>query len=150
MRAPWRGPAADGVKVTVTLQLEDAARFAIQVLLEIKKSPAFVPEIATPLIAIGELPRLVKVTGLAIPDDPSATPSHTRLLGSTRTPTTRQPVKEKAFRKRIALKSKVFAEFRPIVLGCFAPSVLVTFSGFILLTRKAQSPRMRAINQRKQ
>lgn len=92
------------MKVTVTLQLEDAARVALQVLFEIKKSAALVPETATPLIAIGELPRLVKVTAFGIPDDPRFTPPHTRLLGSIRTPTTRQPVTQYTFRKRIALR----------------------------------------------
>lgn len=148
MSVAWRNPAADGVKVTVTLQLEDAARIAPQVLLEIRKSPAFVPEMAILLIAIVEVPRLVNMMELGVPEDPRATLCHTRLFGVIRTPATRQPVRK--LRKRLAVRSKPFAEFRRLVLDCFTSSVLVTSSGFILLTGKAQSPRMTAMKQRKQ
>jgi len=44
VRVASRVPAASGMKTIVTVQLEEAARLAPQVLLEIAKSPALLPK----------------------------------------------------------------------------------------------------------
>ena len=135
MSVPCRGPAADGVNVTVTLQLEEAARVAPQVLLEIEKSPAFDPEIAMLSIATAEVPRLVRVTVLGVPDDPSATSPHTRFWGSIRTPATKQPVTQNTFRKRIALRNNRSVRHQPSMFP-FDLRVKKPSSSFILLGGK--------------
>lgn len=56
-----RAPDAVGLKTTVALQLAEAARVAPQVLAEIVKSPAFVPDIATLLMVMDEVPRFFSV-----------------------------------------------------------------------------------------
>jgi len=139
VRVASRAPSASGVKVIVTVQLEEAARLPPQVLLEIAKSPALAPEIPILLIAIGEVPMLLKVTAFGFPVEPKATPPHTRLLGSMRTPTTKQPDKVRTM-KRIVAGSKLIARFRVTVLRRFALRVIATSSGFILLGGNRMSP----------
>jgi hypothetical protein len=136
------------VKVTVTVQLADAARLAPQVLLEIRKSPALVPEIPMLPIEIAELPMLFRVTVFGVPDEPRATLPQARLLGEMRTPSTRQPVKPRRLRKRIAQRSRLPAGSRPVVRGCGALRVVVTCAGCIVLAGEPVSPRMKAIKQR--
>ncbi|MGC1424441.1 MAG: hypothetical protein WA815_18950 [Terracidiphilus sp.] len=128
VRIASRAPGACGVKVIVAVQLEEAARLALQVLLEIAKSPAFVPEIPILLIAIGEVPMLFRVTAFGVPVEPKATLSHARLLGSMRTPATTQPASIRTLRK-IEARSKLPARLRPTVLLWFAVRVIVTSSG---------------------
>ena len=115
VRVAPRVPAASGVKTIVTVQLEEAARLAPQVLLEIAKSPALAPENPILLIAIGEVPMLLRVTAFGFPVEPKATLPHTRLLGSMRTPTTMHPVKVRTTR-RIVARSKLTARFQLTVL----------------------------------
>ena len=62
VRVASRVPAAWGAKIIVTLQFEEAARLAPQVLLEMEKSPALVPDIAILPRAMAEVPRLFTVT----------------------------------------------------------------------------------------
>ena len=144
-RVASRVPAASGVKVIVTVQFEEAARLVPQVLLEITKSPAFVPEIPMLLIATGEVPMLLRVTMLGVPVEPTATLPHARLLGSMRTPTTRQPATARTMRQIVA-GSRLPAQFRQTVLGWFALRVIVSSSGFAEGTRR--SPRTKAMRQR--
>ena len=135
VRVASRFPAASGVKVIVAVQLEEAARVAPHVLLEIAKSPALVPEIPMLLIASGESPMFLSVTALGVPVEPTVTLLHTRLLGSMRTPTTRQPDRARTAR-RIVAGSKLPAQLRLTMPG-FALRVIVTSSGFIRRRRKA-------------
>jgi hypothetical protein len=139
VRVASRAPSTSGVKVIVTVQLKEAARLAPQVLLEIAKSPALVPEIPILSIAVGEVPMLLKVTAFAVPLEPKATLPHTRLLGSMRTPTTKQPDRVRTM-KRIVAGSKLTARFLLTVLRRFALRVIATSSGFILLGGNRMSP----------
>jgi hypothetical protein len=142
-----RVPAACGVKIIATVQLEEAARLSPQVLLAIAKSPAFAPEIPMLVIAICEVPTLLTVTTFGVPVEPKATLLHTRLRGATRTPTTRQPVKGRRMRKIIA-RRKLRAQFRLRVPRWFSLRVIVTSSGFIRHGGKRMSPTMKAMRQR--
>jgi len=92
-----------------TVQPEDAARLAPQVLLEIAKSAALAPEIPILLIEIAELPILLNVTVCGVPVEPRETLPHERLLGVTRTPATKQPARVRAMRK-FATRSKLPAQ----------------------------------------
>jgi len=139
VRVASRAPSASGVKVIVTVQLEEAARLPPQVLLEIAKSPALAPEIPILLIAVGEVPMLLKVTAFGVPLEPKATLPHTRLLGSMRTPTTKQPDRVRTM-KRIVAGSKLTTRFLLTVLRRFALRVIATSSGFILLGGNRMSP----------
>jgi hypothetical protein len=65
-----RAPAAVGLKVTDAVQLADAARLAPQVLPEMAKSPAFVPEIAMLLMEIDDVSPFVSVADFAALVDP--------------------------------------------------------------------------------
>ena len=62
MRLADRVPFAEGVKVTLTVQLAATARLAPQLLAEIVKSAALAPEMAMLVIEIEALAPLVKVT----------------------------------------------------------------------------------------
>jgi len=139
VRVASRAPSASGVKVIVTVQLEEAARLPPQVLLEIAKSPALAPEIPILSIAVGEVPMLLKVTAFGVPLEPKATLPHTRLLGSMRTPTTKQPDRVRTM-KRIVAGSKLTTRFLLTVLRRFALRVIATSSGFILLGGNRMSP----------
>jgi hypothetical protein len=78
-------PAAPGLKVSKTVQLDEAARLLPQVLLEIEKSPAFVPEIAMLLIVIDEVCPLDKVADFAALVVPVVTLPNTIDVGLTET-----------------------------------------------------------------
>jgi len=135
VRVAWRFPVSVGVKVKVTVQFEEPARVAPQVLLAMAKSPALAPDTPMLLIEIGELPILLKVTGMGVPVEPRATLPHTRLRGSTRTPATRQPVRVTARRRTVASNkppTRLPARFWAVP-GWIALRVIVTSSGFILL-----------------
>jgi hypothetical protein len=73
LRVAVRVPAATGLNTIVAVQLEDAARLEPQVLLEIAKSAALVPEIAMLLTAIELEPLFVKVADFGAPVFPTAT-----------------------------------------------------------------------------
>ena len=62
VRVAARAPAAEGVNVTLTAQLDDPANVAPQVFPEIAKSPAFAPAIPMLLILTADVPPLVRVT----------------------------------------------------------------------------------------
>lgn len=81
VRVAARLPAALGVKVIVTVQLEEPARLAPHVLAEIAKSAALVPETMMLLIAIRDVPRFVRATDWGVPLEPRATSPHARALG---------------------------------------------------------------------
>lgn len=121
------------MNVTVTEQVECAGRVAPQVLLMMGKSPALVPDIPILLSVIGDVPMLLRLTGVGSPVEPSATLPHTTLRGSTRTPTTRQPVKVSERRRTIA-GNRLPARFRMTRPGWIALRVIVTSSGFIPLS----------------
>src|ERR1700722_14001617 len=78
-----RVPIAKGSKRIVTLQLAWAARLDPQVLLEILKSAALAPEIATPLIEIETASPFVNVTDFGAPTLPSGTLAQLTLDGLT-------------------------------------------------------------------
>jgi hypothetical protein len=136
------------VKVMVTVQLEEAARVAPQVLLEITKSPALAPEIAMLPMAICEVPMLEMVTDWGVPLEPSATLPHASIRGSIRTPATRQPAREKTRRERNTTQSRERARVRLTVRGRLALRVNVPSSSFILLGGKRIKPRREAVIQR--
>ena len=73
VRVALLAPEAPGLKVTETVQFDEAARLLPQVLLEIEKSPAFVPEIAMLLIVIDEVCPLDKVADFAALVEPVVT-----------------------------------------------------------------------------
>ena len=64
-RAAARLPAAAGVKVTLTVQLEPAATLDPQLLVW-AKSPALVPETAMLVTLKAALPELVRTTALVV------------------------------------------------------------------------------------
>ena len=64
-RAAARLPAAEGVKVTLTVQLEPAATLDPQLLVW-AKSPALVPETAMLVTLKAALPELVRTTALVV------------------------------------------------------------------------------------
>jgi len=139
VRVASRAPSASGVKVIVTVQLEEEARLEPQFSLEIAKSSGLVPEIPILLIEISEVPMLLKVTTFGVPVEPKGTLPQTTLLGSIRTPLTKQPVKVRTKRKIVA-RSKLTARFLLTVHRCFAFAVKVISSGFILLGGNRISP----------
>ncbi len=67
----------------LTVQLADPARLAPQVLLAIAKSPAFVPESATLVMAMAVVPPLVSVTDWADAVVPTVVDAKVRLVGAT-------------------------------------------------------------------
>jgi len=121
----------------VTVQLDDAARLAPQVLLEIAKSAASAPEIAILVIEIAEAPILLNATLCGVLVEPRGTLPHERLLGSTRTPATPQPVNVRTIR-RIGGRSRLSAQCRPTVLCWFVLRVIVTSSCFLCLMVSAR------------
>jgi hypothetical protein len=140
-----RAPGSWGVKVTVTIQLEWAARVAPQVWLVMEKSAALVPEMPMLFIVTGDPPTLLRVTGVGVPVEPRATLPQTTLRGSMRTPTTRQPVNVSE-RRRTEKTNRLPAWFRRRLAGCKALRVIVTSSGFILLGVERTSPRRKQWN----
>jgi hypothetical protein len=76
-----RVPAALGLNTILAVQLPEAARLVPHVLLEIVKSAAFVPEIATLLIVIDVVSLLLKVTDCPTLLEPTVTAANVRLVG---------------------------------------------------------------------
>ena len=76
-----REPVALGVNAMLAVQLADAARLVPQVLLEIEKSAAFVPEIATLLMVIEVERPLVSVADCVALVDPTVVLENVRLVG---------------------------------------------------------------------
>ena len=74
---------AVGVNVMLTVQLAEPARLVPQVLAEIAKSPGFVPDSATLLIAMALVPPLVRVTVWAAVVAPVVVEAKVRLVGAT-------------------------------------------------------------------
>jgi hypothetical protein len=97
------------------------------------KSVALVPDMPILLIVIADEPMLLRVTGVGVPVEPSATLPHTTLRGSTRTPTTRQPVKG-SDKRRTTERNKLPGCFRMTIPNWIALRVIVTSSGFIPLS----------------
>src|ERR1700677_1777848 len=81
LRVAVRVPVAAGLNATPAVQLAEAARLVPQVLLEMVKSPASVPEIATLLIVIDEASPLFKVAVPAALVDPTVVVANDRLEG---------------------------------------------------------------------
>ena len=78
-----REPATVGLNRIVAEQLAPAARLAPQVLVEIRKSEEFVPPTTMLLMAIEDVPLLVRVMAFAPPVCPTATLAQFRLVGLT-------------------------------------------------------------------
>jgi len=84
-RVAVRTPEAEGVKVMVTEQLEDAIKVAPHVLLVIAKSEELAPVIAIPVMLRTDVPPLLSVTDLGELVDPIATLEKVTLPGDTDT-----------------------------------------------------------------
>ena len=82
-RVAARFPVVVGAKTIVAVQLADAASEDPHVLLLIRKSPGFVPDIAMLLIVIELVPLFVSVTGFGPPLLPTATFTQFKLVGET-------------------------------------------------------------------
>jgi len=82
-RVAARFPMVVGAKTIVAVQLADAASEDPHVLLLIRKSPGFVPDIAMLLIVIVLVPLFVSVTGFGPPLLPTATFTQFKLVGET-------------------------------------------------------------------
>jgi len=145
-RLALREPAAVGVNVIVKEQSEEAARLVPQVLLDISKSPAFAPEIAMLLIAIDEVPMLLRVTVFGDPCDPIFTSPQVRLRGSMRTPATTHPISGSVIRREIEVSRRTHARPGPVP-GWFPLRVKVPSSSFMLLGGKRIKPRLEAMSQ---
>ena len=78
-----REPAAVGLNAIEAEQLAPAARLAPQVFVEIRKSVEFVPPTTMLLIAIEDVPLLVRVMAFAPPVCPTATLTQFKLVGLT-------------------------------------------------------------------
>ena len=78
-----RVPAAEGVNVTAMLQVADGAKLAPQVLPEIAKSPAFVPEIEILFTFNATVPAFVNVRVCGELIVPTASTEKERLVGVT-------------------------------------------------------------------
>jgi hypothetical protein len=74
-------PDAVGLNTTDAVQLADAARLVPQLFAEMLKSPAFVPEIETPLIVIDEVSPFDSVAACAALVDPTRVLANVRLDG---------------------------------------------------------------------
>ena len=78
VRVPW----AEGVKSIPSVQLEEAARLAPQLLLEMAKSPGLAPEKARLVIVIALAPLLVNVRDWGALVAPAAVAEKVRLEGA--------------------------------------------------------------------
>jgi hypothetical protein len=83
VRIAERFPFVVGAKTTDAAQLAEAASEAPHVLLLIWKSPGFVPEIATLLIVIADVPLFVSVAAFGAPLFPTATDTQFSVVGDT-------------------------------------------------------------------
>jgi hypothetical protein len=83
MMLATREPATVGLNRMVAEQLAPAARLVPHVLVEIRKSAAFVPPMTMLLIVIDEAPLLVRVIGFGPPVCPTATLTQFKLVGLT-------------------------------------------------------------------
>lgn len=118
LRVAVRVPAAVGLNTIEAVQLADAPRLVEQVLLEIAKSPAFVPVIATLLIVIDELNPFFNVAVCAAVVDPTAVLAKPIDVGLAATPPGAYPVNVTTCGLFVAesLKFSVAARF-PVVVG---------------------------------
>jgi hypothetical protein len=71
------------LNTTPAPQVADGARLLLHVLLDIAKSPALAPLIATPLMVMAALIPLLNVADCAVPVDPTARLAKLRLAGET-------------------------------------------------------------------
>jgi hypothetical protein len=85
-RLAVRVPEADGVKVMVTEQLDDAIKVEPHVLLVIAKSDALAPVITMLVMVMAEVPPLLNVTDFEMLVEPIATLAKVMLVGDTDTP----------------------------------------------------------------
>jgi hypothetical protein len=86
IRLADRAPFAEGVNVTLTVQLAPTARLVPQVLAEMVKSPALDPEIAMLVMDIAVLAPFVSVTVCAAVVEPTAFDAKVRFPGVTLAP----------------------------------------------------------------
>jgi hypothetical protein len=91
-RLAVRAPEADGVKVMVTEQLDEAIKVEPHVLLVIAKSDALAPVMAMLLIVMADVPLLLNVTDFEELVEPIATLAKVTLVGDTDTPPVLEPV----------------------------------------------------------
>jgi hypothetical protein len=103
------------------VQLAEAARLAPQVLVEILKSPAFVPAMATLLMVIEVVPRFFSVVVCDALVDPTFTLPKARLAGLTEAPVVDEPpvpVREAVCGLLLVVSETVsVAELAPVVVG---------------------------------
>jgi hypothetical protein len=78
-----RVPGAEGVKVTLTVQLAEPPRLLPHVFPEIAKSAAFGPEMAMLLIAMADVAPLLRTTGCGEAVTPSLVAANVKLAGDT-------------------------------------------------------------------
>jgi hypothetical protein len=78
-----RDPDAVGLKTTLAEQLAAAARLAPHVLVDMAKSPAFVPPMVMPLMVIDDLVPLLSVADCAALVEPTAVFGKPALVGDT-------------------------------------------------------------------
>jgi hypothetical protein len=81
VRVAARDPLTLGLKATEMLQLADAARLVPQVLLEMRKSPGFVPAMATLLIVMDEVDPFFSVAVWVVLVDPTVTEPYESEVG---------------------------------------------------------------------
>jgi hypothetical protein len=114
-----------GAKTTLAVQVEDAASEAPHVLLLIRKSPGFVPDVAMLLMEIELVPLFVSVTVFGAPLLPTATDAQLRLVGETEAlPDPVAPVPDSATDCGLLLALSV--KFRVAFLAPVAPGLKVT------------------------
>jgi hypothetical protein len=120
-----RLPDVVGAKTTLAVQLDDAANEEPHVLLLIRKSPGFVPDIAMLLRVIELVPPFVSVTAFAAPLLPTATDTQFRLAGETEAlPEPVAPVPDSATACGLLLALSV--KFSVALLAPVAPGLKVT------------------------
>lgn len=117
-RAAERAPDADGLKVTLTVQLAEAARLVPHVFEEMAKSAEFAPVTATLLMEIVPLLTFLSVTDCAAVVDPTLVDANDKLAGLTLAPVV--PVPDSAtvcgLGAALSLKSRVAVRI-PVVVG---------------------------------
>ncbi len=115
-----RVPDAVGLKITAAAQVCDAATLVLQEFVEILKSPAFVPVIATPLMVIAALVPFVSVEDIAELLDPTLRLPNESEVGLTVTDAAAAPVPVSVIVCGLLLAESVkfsVAERTPVAVG---------------------------------
>jgi hypothetical protein len=115
-----RVPDAVGLKITAAAQVCDAATLVLQEFVEILKSPAFVPVIATPLMVIAVLVPFVSVEDIAELLDPTLRLPNESDVGLTVTDAAAAPVPVSVIVCGLLLAESVkfsVAERTPVAVG---------------------------------